>query len=167
MPAVTKVFFYSDLDWPDAEVPADEVVRLTISWVSVDGDSTGREDVELYLTAAGREQLVKGNGSWLELGHRPGRKPGAGEPKKRSRAYGGSREEALDHWRDLRENFVDPYDLRSRKNPEQAAYMNPSGKWYYYKWVRDLYAEWLAAGRPAPGAGWEPPQPKPAKQKAA
>jgi len=153
MPAVTKVVFYADDKWPDEQVEAQEVVRLTAHWQEIgEGPARGREDVELYLTAAARAELVGDLQKWVKLGHRPGAatgKPGKGN------WTGGSRLASIGHWQDVR-HFADLFGLKSRKDPGRPAYETPTGSWSYPKWLRDAYASWTAAGRPQPGGRWSP-----------
>jgi hypothetical protein len=151
MPAVTQVILYDDKAWPE-RVEAQEVVRLTVHWQETGaGPARGREDVELYLTAAGRVELVGDLKKWLALGHRPG----TGGKAPAARWAGGSRDASLKHKEGVRD-FADAFGLKSRKDPSRAAYETPTGGWSYPLWLLEAYDRWTAAGRPAPGGDWAP-----------
>ncbi len=152
MPAVTQVILYDDKAWPE-RVPAQEVVRLTVRWQEIgDGPARGREDVELYLTAAGRGGLVGSLKEYFDLGHRPG---GAAGKASQEHWAGGSRDASLHHCRAIRD-FADAFGLRSKKDPARPAYETPAGSWSYPKWLRQAFDSWTAAGRPVPGGDWAP-----------
>jgi hypothetical protein len=152
MPAVHQIILYDDKAWPE-HVRAQEVVRVTVHWQEIgDGPARGREDVELYLTAAGRVDLVTGLKEYFDIGHRPG---AATAKPTRETWTGGSRQSSLDHWREVRD-FADLFGLKHRKDPGKPAYETPAGSWSYPGWLRAAYARWMAAGRPQPGGDWVP-----------
>ena len=156
MPAVTPVILYADLPWPE-KVLAEEVVRVTVNWKAVGGEGGGHEAVELYALTGDREQLLKDLARWFEAGHSPGTKPTPEDSPLLVRRPGQT--SARDQRREVRE-FVDAYNIRSRKGKDRPAYHNPSGHWWYYAWLLKLFDAWVEAGRPAPGTGWEPPPPE-------
>lgn len=152
MPAVHQVVLYDDKAWPE-RVRAQEVVRVTVHWQEIgDGPARGREDTELYLTAAGRAGLVASLKEYFDIGHQPG---AVSAKSPQEHWTGGSRQASLDYWRHVRD-FADAFGLKSKKEPSRPAYETPTGSWSYPKWLREAYDRWMAAGSPAPGGDWAP-----------
>jgi hypothetical protein len=150
MPAVTQVFLYSDPRWPE-KVPAEEVVRVTIHWQSVETGDHGRRDVELYLTTAEREKLVAGNEELLAVGHAPGGKasavalsaaPSAAPGKTKSMRYGPdagpNSSERRDYW-DGWKRWAESLGLKNKDGVHEVWETSTGSSGYHPVPVCDAY----------------------------
>jgi hypothetical protein len=144
MPAVTHVVLYDDEAWPE-RVLAQEVVRLTVLWQSVEGEEHGQEAVELYLTADGRQRLAADLKRWRELGHKP-----QGKDVARRASPSSSRKE----YRKRERDFADAHGLKNRTDGVHKAYETTTGAGSYYPaWLDRMFEAWEAAGSPPPESG--------------
>lgn len=135
MPAVTKVVFYDDMDWP-GQVEAAEIVRVTVTRQPVDGGEAVTRRTELYLTGEHAAGLDRELDPWFERGHRQGSGPGAagGPGRKRDKNYRvgplpGSPERRL--WKERLRRWSDGLGLVNPKDPARPAWMTTTGKHTY------------------------------------